>query len=68
MASAWAPRHAPDPKPWLQTVWAGQAVGALGGLLVIFSRRNICSKVRRTLVVPEPEEPVTEMMGCLADI
>ena len=33
-----------------------------------FSRRKICSKVRRTVVVPPPDEPVTEMMGCLTDI
>src|SRR5579862_6969445 len=31
------------------------------------SRRNICSNVRLTDVVPAPEEPVTEMMGCLTD-
>lgn len=37
MASAWAPRHAPGPRPWLRTVWAGQALCAVGGLLVIFS-------------------------------
>src|ERR1700722_7082697 len=34
----------------------------------ISSRRKMCSKVRRTEVVPAPEEPVTEMMGCFADI
>src|SRR3954464_10973080 len=32
------------------------------------SRRKICSKVLRTEVVPAPEEPVTEMMGCRADM
>ena len=32
------------------------------------SRRKICSKVRRTEVVPAPEDPVTEMIGCLADM
>src|SRR5512134_724976 len=32
------------------------------------SRRKICSKVRRTDVVPAPEEPVTEMIGCLTDM
>src|ERR1700689_1545421 len=32
------------------------------------SRRKMCSKVRRTEVVPAPDEPVTEMMGCFADI
>ena len=32
------------------------------------SRRKICSKVCLTVVVPAPEEPVTEMMGCRADI
>src|SRR5579864_5208632 len=31
------------------------------------SRRNICSNVRLTDVVPAPEEPATEMMGCLTD-
>ena len=34
----------------------------------IFSRRKICSKMRFTEVVPAPEEPVIEMIGCLADI
>src|SRR6186713_2700224 len=34
----------------------------------MFSRRKICSKVRMTEVVPAPEEPVTAMMGCLADM
>src|SRR5262245_46520411 len=34
----------------------------------IFSRRKICSKMRLTEVVPAPEEPVIEMMGCLADM
>jgi len=34
----------------------------------IFSRRNIHSKVVLTVLVPAPEEPVTEMMGCLADM
>src|SRR5688572_10669129 len=33
-----------------------------------FSRRKICSNVRRTVVVPPPEDPVTEMMGCRTDI
>jgi hypothetical protein len=33
-----------------------------------FSRRKICSKVRRTVVVPPPEDPVTEMMGCFTDM
>ena len=28
------------------------------------SRRKIWSKVCLTVVVPAPEEPVTEMMGC----
>jgi hypothetical protein len=37
MAGAEAPKHAPGPKPWLRTVWAGQAVVALGALPVIFS-------------------------------
>jgi hypothetical protein len=37
MASALAPRNFIGPNPWLRTVWAGQAFGALGGLLVIFS-------------------------------
>ena len=32
------------------------------------SRRNIQLKVRVTDVVPAPEEPVTAMMGCLADM
>ena len=34
----------------------------------IFSRRKISSKMRLTEVVPAPEEPVIEMMGCLADM
>src|SRR6185312_179775 len=34
----------------------------------ILSRRKICSKVRMTEVVPAPEEPVTAMIGCLADM
>src|SRR5690349_16645487 len=33
----------------------------------IASRRKICSKVRRTDVVPAPDDPVTEIMGCLTD-
>jgi hypothetical protein len=37
MAGAWAPRDSTGRKPWLRTVWAGQAFGALGALLVIFS-------------------------------
>src|SRR3954451_25199812 len=32
------------------------------------SRRKIWSKVCLTVVVPAPEEPVTEMIGCRADI
>src|SRR3982074_1941218 len=32
------------------------------------SRRKICSKVRITDVVPAPEDPVTAMIGCLADM
>src|ERR1700722_10534670 len=32
------------------------------------SRRKICSNVLLTDVVPAPEEPVTAMTGCLADI
>jgi hypothetical protein len=32
------------------------------------SRRNIQLKVRVTDVVPAPEEPVTAMMGCFADM
>ena len=35
---------------------------------VTFSRRKICSKVFLTDVVPAPEEPVMEMIGCLRDI
>ena len=34
----------------------------------IFSRRKICSKMRFTEVVPAPDEPVIEMMGCFADM
>jgi hypothetical protein len=34
----------------------------------MFSRLKICSKVRLTEVVPAPEEPVIEMMGCLIDM
>src|SRR6187200_52757 len=32
------------------------------------SRRKICSNVRMTEVVPAPDEPVTAMMGCVADM
>src|SRR5688572_28894044 len=32
------------------------------------SRRKICSNVRMTDVVPAPDEPVTAMMGCVADM
>ena len=32
------------------------------------SRRKIWSKVNLTVLVPAPEEPMTEMMGCLMDI
>src|SRR5689334_19644253 len=35
---------------------------------VIFSRRKMCSNVRRTDVVPAPDEPVTEMIGCVTDM
>jgi hypothetical protein len=31
-----------------------------------FSRRKISSKMRLTEVVPAPDEPVIEMMGCAA--
>jgi hypothetical protein len=34
----------------------------------IASRLKICSKVRRTDVVPAPDDPVTEIMGCLTDM
>ena len=34
----------------------------------IFSPRRIISKMRLTEVVPAPEEPVIEMIGCRADI
>ncbi|HZJ13750.1 MAG TPA: hypothetical protein VFD27_01805 [Chthoniobacteraceae bacterium] len=37
MASALARRNAAVPKPFVRTVWMGQAFGAVGGLLVIFS-------------------------------
>jgi hypothetical protein len=37
MASALARRKSAGPKPWMRTVWTGQAFGAVGGLLVIFS-------------------------------
>src|SRR5688572_23412277 len=32
------------------------------------SRRKICANVRMTDVVPAPDEPVIEMIGCLRDI
>jgi hypothetical protein len=32
------------------------------------SRRNIQLNVRVTEVVPAPEEPVTAMIGCFADM
>src|SRR4029453_18295413 len=35
---------------------------------VIFSRRKMCSNVRRTDVVPAPDEPVTEITGWVADM
>src|ERR671910_3241666 len=35
---------------------------------VICSRRKICWKVWRTVVVPAPDDPVMAMMGCLTDI
>src|SRR5687768_13598909 len=35
---------------------------------VTFSRRKMCSNVRRTVVVPAPDEPVTEMIGCCTDM
>src|SRR6266481_4982127 len=34
----------------------------------MFSRRKICANVSLTEVVPAPDEPVTDMMGCLSDI
>ena len=34
----------------------------------IFSRRKISSKMRLTEVVPAPDEPVIEMIGCRVDI
>ena len=37
MASALARRNAAVSKPFVRTVWMGQAFGAVGGLLVIFS-------------------------------
>jgi hypothetical protein len=37
VAKALGPVNAAGPKPWLRTVWTGQALGALGGLLIIFS-------------------------------
>ena len=37
MANALAPKKSGGAKPWLRTVWAGQVLGAVGGLLVIFS-------------------------------
>ena len=35
---------------------------------LIFSRKKICSNAFLTVVVPAPEEPVTAMTGCLADM
>ncbi len=32
------------------------------------SRRKICSKVALTELVPAPDDPVIEMMGCLTDM
>jgi hypothetical protein len=37
LASALARRKFVDPKPWMRTVWTGQAFCAVGGLLVTFS-------------------------------
>ena len=37
MATALAPKNSVQPKPWLRTVWKGQALGGIGGLLIIFS-------------------------------
>src|ERR1017187_1150869 len=34
----------------------------------MFSRWKIVSKVRRTDVVPAPEEPVMEIIGCATDM
>ncbi len=34
----------------------------------MFSRKKIRSNVDFTVVVPAPEEPVTEMIGCRTDI
>jgi hypothetical protein len=34
----------------------------------MFSRLNIQLKVRVTEVVPAPDEPVTAMTGCFADM
>src|SRR5689334_6567261 len=34
----------------------------------MLSRRKICTKVFFTDVVPAPDEPVTEMIGCLTDM
>jgi hypothetical protein len=35
---------------------------------VTFSRVKIFLKVVSTVVVPAPDEPVMDMMGCFADI
>src|ERR1700730_16740288 len=32
------------------------------------SRRKMCAKLFITVVVPAPDDPVTAMMGCLADM
>lgn len=37
LASALTTGNPAGPKPWLRTVWVGQALAALGGLLIIFS-------------------------------
>src|SRR5690606_29330786 len=32
------------------------------------SRRKMCSKLRMTVVVPAPDDPVTATIGCFADM
>jgi len=50
VASALAPRNSAGPKPWMRTVWTGQAFGAIGGSLVIFSPLHPASGLAAAVV------------------
>jgi hypothetical protein len=50
LASALAPKKSVGAKPWMRTVWTGQAFGAVCGLVIIFSPLHPASGLGAAIV------------------